>query len=222
MTKNRSMKKGKGKGPLGSRPESVSGRQLFSWALSTVSSIPVQPSTFTRALAIADVFQFYRFTNLTIRILPEEVNAGVSYAPGALFDTPPTTSAGVVELPLHVSHGAFKTTDTVLRVSRKELLGDNQLKWYKTIAGTPAQQFETQGNIYYYTGAGAGTVLVLIDYTVEFQSWNLAAQSPLAHPLPQIAGEKMKSWADEMSEKNRKANSDLLIVDGVTYKKSSA
>jgi len=221
MTKNRKMN-GRGKGPLGSKPESVSGRQLYSWPLSTVGSVAVQPSSFTRALAIADVYQFYRFTKLKIRILPEEVNAGVSYAPGALFDTPPTTSAAVVELPLHASHGAFKTTDTILEVGRKELLGDNQIKWYKTIVGTPSAQFETQGNIYYYTGPGAGTVLVIIDYTVEFQSWNLAAQSPLKNlSINQPVDQDTKVMPLSVSSV-QSMNSDVILVGGVTYKKSSA
>ncbi len=167
----------KRRGPAGAKSEVVMGRSLITITASSMNVIQISPnSAFPRALAIADVFQFYRFKKLRVNLCPgTELTAG--YAPGAAFDTPPTTSAQVIELPVAILQSSAKTTDTVLNVPQKELLNDAQIPWYKTIPGVPSTEFEIQGNLYIL--AGSGVSRVYIDYAVEFQSWNLAAQSPL-------------------------------------------
>ncbi len=171
----------------GSRVEKICGRQLYTNTISTTTTtVNIAPVNFVRALAIADVFQFYRFTKLHLRITPYlngagTVNNGLAagYAPGAVFDTPPASVGDVVQLPIATYHGSAKTIDTLLNIPKKELLGDAQLPWFKTIAGTPDAQFEIQGNVYLVANASTIAVQIVIDYEVEFQSWNVAGNSPL-------------------------------------------
>jgi len=202
------------KGPSGARVEVISGRSVVLYAVSTSNVLAVSPnSVFARAAAIADVFQFYRFTKLKCTIIPRDVEVIMGYAPGAAFDTPPTTGPGIIELPIAVWHGAAKFDDTKMLVPRKELVPDAQIPWFKTIPGTPATQFEIQGNLYFSIGAGATGGTIVMDYTIEFQSWNLAAQSPLL---------KVPKAIKSASDGQCKENSDVLVVGGVTYKKSTA
>ena len=174
MGKRRAMKS-----TAGSNPEVISGRSVIFFAASSSNIVQISPnSVFPRAAAIADVFQFYRFTKLKVTVIPTDTQVVIGYAPGAAFDTAPTTGPAIIELPIAVWHGAAKFGETRMMVPRKELIPDAQIPWFKTVPGTPATQFEIQGNLYNATGAGANGGTIVIDYTVEFQSWNLAAQSP--------------------------------------------
>lgn len=207
------------KNPLGSRVEVVSGRTFIPTVLNSSNNLSISPiANLPRLLAMAELFQFYRFTKLRAYCMPGEVQMALGYAPGAAFDTPPTTISGIMELPLAVAHGAFKSTNTVLTVPRKELVDDGQIMWYKTIPGTPATQFEIQGNIYWVVGAGATAPNFVLEWTCELQSWNLTAQSPL-FKAPKLLGDQVeKSSKDSLKE----SSTDAIIVGGVTYKKSTA
>ncbi len=208
MTKRRSMKNKQG--PLGSRVEVVSGRSNFNYGATTSATIAIQPSTFSRCLAIADVFQFYRFTHVRVQVVPADNSVVLGYAPGALFDTPPTTAASIIELPIALYHGAANFNNSFLNIPRSELLKDAQIPWFKTIVGTPAAQFETQGNVYLVTGAGATGGIVVVEWTCEFQSWNLAGQSPL------------KSLSAPSEKSSDEGIKDTIMVNGLTYRKSCA
>ncbi len=164
----------------------IAGAQLFNSA-NTVTTVPISPASFTRALAIADLFQFYRFTKIKVIQMPVGLNTAVgtgyvihAYAPGSEFDTPPTTAPQLIELPRYLYHGLGKTVDSILSLGKKDLLAHAQLPWFKTIVGTEDPQFEVQANLYNLnTAAGATVLSYIIEYEVEFQSPNLAAQSPL-------------------------------------------
>ncbi len=52
------------------------------------------------------------------------------------------------------------------------------MQWYKTVVGTPQQQFETQGTFYIFTTGASGSFFMAMDYEVELTQWNLAANSP--------------------------------------------
>jgi len=219
------------KRPLGARVEVVSGRTLFTLAGGAATTIAVSPASFSRCLAIADVFQFYRFTDLKLVIIPNDAAVTAGFAPGAAFDTPPATAGTILELPLAVSHGFVKSVDTVLHVPRSELLRDTQIQWYKTIAGTPAVQFETQGNFYVVAPGAAGSTHY-IEWTCEFQSWNLAAQSPL-FLKPSIPAEErskdivsVSKIADDDLKSGSSARTTVtetsIVINGVSYKKSGA
>ena len=166
-------------GALGSRVEIVSGRTNVNYAATTSATLPIYPASFARCLAMADVFQFYRFTKLRVMVIPVDNSVVIGYAPGAAFDTPPTTFASIIELPVAKYHGSAKFMETIMDVPRRELIRDSQLPWFKTVVGTPATQFEIQGNLYVSTGGGANGGILVIEWTCEFQSWNLAGQSPM-------------------------------------------
>ena len=53
-----------------------------------------------------------------------------------------------------------QTTPEKLSIPRSELLKDSQLKWYKTVAGSPDAGFETQGNV-------TLVLVVLLPYTLS-------------------------------------------------------
>jgi len=206
-------RRNRNKGQPGAKTETISGRSVVFYAASSVNTLAISPnSVFPRAAAVADVFQFYRFTKLKVTAIPTDNTVVFGYAPGAAFDTPPANSQSIIELPIAKWHGAAKFSETEMSVPRMELVRDSQLSWFKTIPGTPATQFEIQGNLYSSIGAGATGGTIVLDYTVEFQSWNLAGNSPL-YAIP-----KALKASDGVNEKN----SDLLIVGGVTYKKSTA
>ena len=213
----RKNKGGNKSAPAGARVEIVSGRTNVNYAATSSNILPIQPSSFARCLAIADVFQFYRFTKLRVTVIPVDNSVVVAYAPGAAFDTAPTTFAALIELPIAKYHGSAKFMETVMDVPRKELLGDAQIPWFKTIVGTPAAQFETQGNLYVTTGGGANGGILVIEWTVEFQSWNLAAQSPLVY-LPG----SVEQGSPSTSGDDKKRSADCLVVGGVTYRRSHA
>ncbi len=170
----------------GERVEVISGRSTINYASSSSNTLNIAPASFSRAAAVADVFQFYRFTKLKVILPPNGGTTTFGYAPGAVLDTAPTTNAAIMELPYASFHSQVKTMDTVLNVPRKELLKNAQLPWFKTIAGTPDAQFEIQGNLYSAFSATAGGTFV-IEYTCEFQSWNLAGNSPL-RSIPSLSG----------------------------------
>lgn len=191
----RSRRNRKGGTSSSNSPDSIevfSGRQLFNTngSANTVNTVNISPATFTRALAVADIFQFYRFTKIKVIQPPvgfnnTTVSSAVvhGFAPGSEFDTPPTTIAQIVELPRVLYHGLSKTMDGNLTLGRKDLLAHAQIPWFKTIVGTEDPQFEIQANL--YNIASVATISYIIEYTVEFQSPNLAAQSPLERYVQQ-------------------------------------
>lgn len=176
----------------GQKAEVIQGQQLFTaTANASLVTIPIRPSSFTRVLAIADSFSFYRFTSLHIEVLPtwENESAGTQdygslaygYGPGALPDTAISTEAGVLALPFADFMSNGSTVPRKLRIPRKELLKNSQILWFKTILGTPDEQFETQGYIYLWAtinGSFSNGINLMIKFTCELQGWILAANTP--------------------------------------------
>ena len=113
-----------------------------------------------------------------------------------------------------VVHGRYKTVDTMLDIPRNELVNKAQLPWFKSFPGTPDKQFETQGNMYYVADASL-SLICMIDYEIEFQSWVLPANSP-------ASGQLSTSNSKQPPSGKVDKNSDLVIIDGMTYKRSSA
>ncbi len=170
---------------MATKVETICGRSYFTpFAASSSAIIPLQPSSFARALAVGDVFEFYRFTSVKVEIAPmPDISTSTDFAVGysnQTFDTAPTSVAEVIELPIAKLQVRGSTVYRVLELSRQELLSDGPLKWYKTIVGTPSALFETQGNIYIAALGATSVGSLVVEWTVEFSQWNLAAQSPFA------------------------------------------
>ena len=199
-------------GPPDARIEKVSGRGLFITAATPGSIFTIlNPTVFPRAAAMADIFQYYRFTKLDIELKPTGTAYALGYANGAAFDTPPSTAAEVTALPFSKYITIPQTVSEKLSIPRSELLKDSQLKWYKTMAGTPDAGFEIQGNV--YLGAGITTTInLVIDYEVEFQSWNLANNSPLRA----LSSVPVGVSSQESSPGSERPN--VLYLNGAVYK----
>lgn len=224
-------------GPPGERLEVVSGHQLFiNTTNGSVVTIPLVPTAFTRAAAIADNFQYYRFTKVKIVVLPsiEPVSSGVQgtnsmavgYLPGRDPDNALTTEAAVLALPFTTYYSNGSTVPTSLTIPKKELVQNTPLKWWKTIVGNPDAEFEQQGNIYtFYALNGAPSVAVgvnfYIHYTMELQGWVLASNTPL--PVPRDIGRLAEHLVKVRQRHTGKYDDkDILEVAGIKYLRISA
>ncbi len=207
----------------GERIEIVEGQQLFiSTTNGSVNTIPVAPSSFTRVASIADNFQFYRCTKLRVKVFPSFENAvsggenngslAIGYLPGSAPDTPPANEASVLALPYVSFLSNGQTVPSWLSVPRRELVANGILKWYKTIAGTPADQFETQGNVYSF-GSWASTPTIginfMIYYRFELQAWSLAGNTPLSYVPKDVS--KLR---DYVLEKEALKQASKAVVSG--------
>ncbi len=217
----------------GERLEVIEGQQLFiSTTNGSVNTIPVAPSSFTRVAAIADNFQFYRCTKLRVKVFPaiEDLASGASnygslalgYLPGVAPDTPPANEASVLALPYVTFQSNGQTVPVWLSVPRRELVSNGVLKWYKTIAGTPDVQFETQGNLYsfgFWLTAPTIGINFMIYYRFELQGWSLAGNTPLTYVPKDVS-----KLADFVAEKRslKKASQALttgkiIELEGIKY-----
>ncbi len=168
------MKKAPSMSQNGSSVETVAGRSYISQATGSVSLSP--NSSFPRLLAMADVFTFYRFTRIQVTLVPLGAEQVVCYINQGV-DTIPATIPAAVEMPYMCYNSANQSTNSVMKLGRKELIGDNSIKWWKTIPGTPDAQWEIQG--YLYNQRGTGSNIFLVEWEVEFSQWNLAGNSPM-------------------------------------------
>jgi hypothetical protein len=125
---------------------------------------------------MADVFELYRFTKARIVLLPSACEFAVGFM-SSFTDTNPNTVGGIMELPCAQMLSAAETMRREINLTRQELIGDNYLKWWKTIPGTPADQFEIQGRLY-FAATGTFTSTMYVEWEIEFSQWCLAAQSP--------------------------------------------
>ncbi len=176
----------------GSDVQVLYGHELKQNTVTGLTQVVLIPFNFTRALAMADNFQFYRFRRIKCTILPSNNGTSLSatipqsiamgYAPGPAPDTPPARQNDVVNLNRSSFMGRAATVPVKLQLGPKELIGDTPIKWYKTIAGAPDVQWEQQGVVYFYSAAatGASTLFdIMWDYEIEFQGLMVATSTPL-------------------------------------------
>ncbi len=226
-------------GASGQKWETISGQQLFiSTTNNALTQVPVAPSSFTRVLAIADSFSFYRFTKIKIEMLPslEDAASGtqqyaslaLGYLPGVAPDTPPANEASVLALPYANFLSQGSTVPRRITIPKRELVGDGQLKWYKTIAGAADSQFETQGIIYGWASSNAGSITSgvnwMVHYTCQLQGWILAGNTPMIVPKDcskvidhsNLLVSKHKAKAREL-DNSKIAPNDIIDIAGVRY-----
>jgi len=188
-------------------------------------------------LAIADNYQFYRFTRIKIELLPStedqatgtqtSASLAAGYLPGPAPDSPPASEASILALPHANFLSQGSTVPRRITLPRRELVGDGIVMWYKTIAGTPDAQFETQGIIYTFASA-AGTITngvnFFVHYTVEFQGWSIATNTPLAVPKDVSKLDEhhklLKARCLALQKKNPSsstATNDIIDIAGIRY-----
>ncbi len=223
----------------GQKWETISGQQLFiSTTNGALTQVPVAPSSFTRVLAIADSFSYYRFTKIKIEMLPSYEDAAtgtqtfaslaLGYLPGVAPDTPPANEASVLALPYANFLSQGSTVPRRITIPKRELVGDGQLKWYKTIAGAADSQFETQGIIYGWAAA-AGSLTTglnwMVHYTCQLQGWILAANTPFVVPKDvskiddhtKMLIARQKARASSTDPGKSPPSNEILDIAGVRY-----
>ncbi len=191
MTRKRRNRKGL-TNAAGSAITKVEGHELVAIASTSLTQRVVVPFSFTRALAIADNYSFYRFRKMNVTVHPSELatTSGTSveptmcvgFSPGVAPDTPPASQNDVYNLSRSIFIGSAMTRPTTMKLSMKDLMADSPIKWYKTIAGTPDAQWEQQGVIYFFPGVTSGTAVpyqVTFDYEIEFQGLMVASSTPV-------------------------------------------
>lgn len=147
----------------------------------TSGSVPLIPSNAfwgSRLNAMADAFQNFRFTKLDIKFCPPlgALDCVIGVATGTV-DTDPATIATVSQCEYSQIKFNSQTVPSRLQIPRKFLVGQSQLKWFKTQLGTPEAGFEVQGTI--YAAASASTSFNLwVDFEVEFCDWMATTSTP--------------------------------------------
>ncbi len=176
----------------GSAITKVEGHELFSVTSTTLTQRVLIPFNFTRALAIADNYSYYRFRRVNLTVHPSELattsgtsiepTLAVGFSPGPAPDTPPASQNDVYNLSRSIFVGSAMTMPTRMKLTQKDLMVDSPIKWYKTIAGTPDVQWEQQGIVYFFpsvTSGSAVTYQVTFDYEIEFQGLMVASSTPV-------------------------------------------
>lgn len=185
----------------------------------TVSAIDLAPAIDTRLAAIADAFQWYRFSKLMVTLLPattatNDTDASVGYIP-RIPNSAPTLHSELVSLPASAVKGRGQSVPAKMLVSRAILFGDAPIKWYQTKVGTEDAQWEVQGQYIFAANVVSAAVLTSQVYTVEgvcdFKGRSALTQTPLykqPKPLP-LATQKESSIPS-------------IVVGDAVYKLASA
>lgn len=137
------------------------------------------PTQFNTPLTVSDGFALYRFSRLEFRLIPEgtrtqAISAG--YYPGTV-DTVPANSSQVAVVLSSCVLGSAQTTPTEwVKLGASDLRG--YIPWYKTKVGTPADQFEIQGNVY-VAGSGTDPYCLEVRGICEFKNQLSVSQTPM-------------------------------------------
>ncbi len=200
MTRKSRSRRGRRGMDKGEQIEIVSGTEQFTTSVTGLTQRVMVPFSFTRALAIADSFAFYRFRRMHIEIHPGRTSNGLglgaAFLPGVAPDTPPASINAVMNLPYSKFHSETKSVETYIKLGPKELISDSPTRWYKTLAGTPDAQWEQQGVIYFWSDDPTPEFDITFRYELELQGWVTAANTPqpLLTPSGQLDNYSLIRW----------------------------
>lgn len=189
----------------------------------TVAYVNLRPDQLGSKLTnIKDAYQLFRFTSLRIKSVMPLIGsfavatpAGVSHAvawSGEYLNNNPAFYDAMSEFPRFEISPA--THPAQLRLSRRELVGEDPLKWFRTDedepSGTAAEDFTTQGYFYWASyidnggSVGAFRHLVEIEGECEFcQPKNTALDDVKHHAVaPPAASAKSFDSANIESQRN--------------------
>jgi len=121
----------------------------------------VGSSIFPRLSAISKVFELCRIVGITIRILnsspvytAEWKFAALGYQSADAVLGMPNNTSDIAQLGDSVFTSGFETVPSIMRVSRRSLVGESTLKWYQCAA--TAGLSAVQGFVYYSTSPTPG------------------------------------------------------------------
>ncbi len=203
---------------------SFSNSTSTSLAAPTIVTVNLSPAFESRLSAIAEVFQFYRFSQLKVSLLPNinEVTAddtavSAGYIP-RVPNAAPTTHNQILGLPGSTYKGLGQTMPASFRLGKNVLIADAPLKWFQSVAGTEDTQWEIQG-VLYLGGTGTNnptTFTYMIEGVCEFKGRSNASLTPL---YPLIGSKK----SDSVNSSDTPGNvSQEIIVGGQKFKMVSA
>ncbi len=192
-------------------------------AAPTVQAVNVQPSLDSRISAISEVYQWYRFTKLRVHLLPAKTGNDVLVSCGyfpRLPNVAPASHNQIIQLPASAMKSYGQTVKSTMIVNRDIMIGDAPLKWFQTVVGTEADQFEIQGVVYFAGTAttNPGTYYYVIDGVIEFKGRSNAASTPMS-VNPRVM--RPLDRHEEFS-KHKEDESEAIVVSGVTYYRSKA
>jgi len=186
---------------------SMTGHDIIAFAngSSVLSQILlVDPAYFTRLVAPAGAFEFYRFSKLRFRIHPAAVQVAASYLPEATTTT--ATYANIIHQP-RMAHltGAETTPSPWINIPRGVLLG-TATKWFKTQTATGTDPSITQGTLMVATASSAAATNTLeFEYVCQFRGGEASGLQPL---LPRQASSSAASSSSSSS-----SSTSLTVIE---------
>lgn len=171
----------------------VSSRFLLNTALTSGTAdhfTSLQLCTTGPLAGMTDVFTLYRFEKLTLRIHPPATNSFVTaFEPGPINSAGPGTSN---EAEFYTASRYIQAPETeviTLKISRRQLLGDTAMKFWR-LSTTQADAFDaTQFTIVRLGTTAPSSAVVEILYTVRFTGLgpSTGVPRPIQPPLKDSA-----------------------------------
>jgi predicted secreted protein len=153
---------------------------------SGAGSVTINPTQFNTLNSVCESFALYKFSRIEFRLHPTGTRThaqAAGYYPGTV-DTAPTSDVAIMRNLSSVALGTSTTVPTEwVRLNSEDLKG--YIPWYKTKVGTPANEFETQGNIYLY-GIASELYYLEIRGVCEFKNQVDIAQTPALAPSDRV------------------------------------
>lgn len=160
----------------------------------TINAVNLSPAIDLRLAAIADAFQWYRFSKLHVTLVPSitatnDTYSSVGYIP-RVPNAAPTSHSELMALPASAHKGAGQSIPAKMIVPRNVLYGDAPIKWYQTIVGTEDTQWEIQGQFIFasnvVSAATATPLVYIVEGICEFKGRSALTQTPLK-PKPLLS-----------------------------------
>lgn len=199
-------------------------------AAPTVVTVLVNPTIDARLTQIADNFTWYRFTKIKVSGYPSRLQTtdtsstvewlSMGYLPRTP-DTAPTTHGEIQAFAPSKFMTGVQTTPVHMGLGRAILLGDAPIKWFQTVAGTQATQFEIQGNLY-FAGSGFSSHLwpLTIEGVCEFKGRTTSVTNPLKIlpiPFKEEVPDSTK-WSDKVDLSKEEKPETEVVIGKYVYK----
>lgn len=140
-----------------------------------------------RGLLASKSFEFYRVVSAVVKLYPGGVDArgnGVGWVPGVPTAVP-TAFNDLTQMPKYCLITSAQTVPTMLRLSRRDLLRDNQLKWWRVDQTTTVEPgLEYQGVLYFATNTISSTSSMFYEICLTIEFCGPIAETQLSYEVP--------------------------------------
>ncbi len=180
-----------------------------SFTAPNITTFDLTPAIDARLTGIADYFQYYRFSKLSFRTIPNGTNSSAVGYNANTSNTAPTTITDLMSLPKAMLHGAPKTVDSYMTIPNSALLQNTPIKWYQTKPGTEDTEWEVQGQFFYGVFGAMGDTQIVIEGVCEFKGRSPAVMTPL---------KKTTNPTLDQNPSSPNASGDVVMVAGKYFK----